>query len=159
DLKMSVAISNAEPLFDYQRAVIEQAFQCPVRETYGMAEIVSAASECEAGRLHAWPEAGILETINHAGNIVHDEPGEFVCTGLLNEDMPLVRYRVGDRGAIEENARCECERTLPVFAAIEGRIDDTLYTTDGRRIGRLDTVFKSELPIKEAQIVQETLNL
>ena len=159
DLKMRVAISNAEPLFDYQRTVIEQAFQCPVRETYGMAEIASAGSECEAGRLHAWPEAGILETINHAGKTVHGEAGEFVCTGLLNEDMPLIRYRVGDRGALEEHATCQCGRTLPVFAAIEGRIDDTLYTTDGRRIGRLDTVFKSELPIKEAQIIQEALNL
>src|SRR5262249_43089394 len=45
DLKMTVAIANAEPLFDYQRQTIAEAFQCPVRETYGLAEIVAAASE------------------------------------------------------------------------------------------------------------------
>jgi phenylacetate-CoA ligase len=31
-------------------------------------------------------------------------------------------------------------------------------TADGRQIGRLDTVFKSDLPIREAQIVQETID-
>ena len=38
---MTVAITNAEPVYDYQRATIAQAFNCPVRETYGMAEIVA----------------------------------------------------------------------------------------------------------------------
>jgi phenylacetate-CoA ligase len=36
-------------------------------------------------------------------------------------------------------------------------MDDLLWTTDGRRIGRLDPVFKTGLNIKEAQIVQEDL--
>ena len=36
DLRFAVAITNAEPLLDHQREVIEAAFQCPVRETYGM---------------------------------------------------------------------------------------------------------------------------
>jgi phenylacetate-CoA ligase len=33
-----------------------------------------------------------------------------------------------------------------------------LYTPDGRRIGRLDPIFKTRLPVREAQIIQETLN-
>jgi phenylacetate-CoA ligase len=41
---------------------------------------------------------------------------------------------------------------------VEGRTDDLLFTRDGRRIGRLDPVFKSKLPIREAQIIQETLD-
>lgn len=41
-----------------------------------------------------------------------------------------------------------------MLAAIEGRIDDVLITPDGRRIGRLDPVFKADLRIREAQIVQ-----
>ena len=35
-MQMTVAITNAEPVYAYQREAIEQAFQCPVRETYGM---------------------------------------------------------------------------------------------------------------------------
>jgi phenylacetate-CoA ligase len=52
---------------------------------------------------------------------------------------------------------CACGRTLPRLGRVEGRSDDVLYTTDGRRVGRLDPVFKAHLPIREAQIVQETL--
>ena len=44
-----------------------------------------------------------------------------------------------------------------MLASIEGRDDDVLVTREGRRIGRLDPVFKSVLPLREAQIVQETL--
>ena len=33
-----------------------------------------------------------------------------------------------------------------------------LYTADGRCIGRLDPVFKTHLPVREAQIIQETLD-
>ena len=40
---------------------------------------------------------------------------------------------------------------------IDGRCDDMLYTPDGRAVGRMDPVFKNDLPILEAQIIQESL--
>jgi phenylacetate-CoA ligase len=159
DLRMTVAITNAEPVFDYQRWAIAEAFQCPVRETYGMAEIVAGASECSAGKLHLWPEVGWVEVFEGTQPIDSDAPGALVCTGLLNADMPLIRYRVGDSGvqpAVYE--ACSCRRTLPMLASIEGRADDLLYTSDGRRIGRLDPVFKTQLPVREVQIIQEALD-
>lgn len=38
---------------------------------------------------------------------------------------------------------------------ILGRTDDMVVTRDGRRVGRLDPVFKGLQSIKEAQIIQE----
>ena len=64
--RLLVAIGNAEPLLDHQREVIAAAFDCPARETYGMAEIAAAASDCEQGRLHVWPEAGHIEIFDDA---------------------------------------------------------------------------------------------
>ncbi len=158
DLKVVVAIPNAEPVEDYQRRTIAAAFQCPVRETYGMAEGVAAASECQEGRLHLWPEVGCVEVVADGQNVPAGASGELVCTGLLNADMPLIRYRIGDRGALTSSATpCTCGRTLPSLAAVEGRVDDVLFTSDGRSIGRLDPVFKADLPVREAQIVQDTL--
>jgi phenylacetate-CoA ligase len=91
--------------------------------------------------------------------VADGEEGDFVCTGLTNVDMPLVRYRVGDRGRRAATATgCDCGRTLPLLQAIEGRQDDVLYTVDGRRIGRLDPVFKAGQPIREAQVIQEALD-
>ncbi|HVH69054.1 MAG TPA: hypothetical protein VM716_14390 [Gemmatimonadales bacterium] len=156
DLRLAVAIPNAEPVYDYQRQAIAAAFQCPVRETYGMAECVAAASECTGGRLHLWPEVGCLEVLEGDGR---GGGGELLATGLMNADMPLIRYQIGDRGALAAtSAPCPCGRSLPILAAVEGRVDDVLYTADGRRIGRLDPVFKADLPVREAQIVQDALD-
>lgn len=159
DLGMSVAITNAEPVYDYQREAIAEAFRCPVRETYGMAEIVAAASECEVGCLHLWPEVGWIEVIGRDRSEPNGTAGDLVCTGLLNTDMPLIRYRVGDRGSMAAaGATCPCGRTLPLLTSVDGRVDDVLFTPDGRRVGRLDPVFKARLPVREAQIVQEALD-
>ncbi|MCA9952388.1 MAG: phenylacetate--CoA ligase family protein [Anaerolineales bacterium] len=159
--QMVVAIANAEPLYDYQRETISQAFHCPVRETYGMAEIVTAASECETGNLHLWPEVGVTEVLADKGDISISEgnTGRLICTSLLNQDMPLIRYEIGDRGALSTMTEtCSCGRTLPHLQQVEGRMDDVIVTPDGRYIGRLDPIFKADLPIKEAQIIQERLD-
>ncbi len=58
---LKVAISNGEPLYPNRRKTTSLTFQCPVRDTYGMVEIVSAASECKEGNMHLWPEVGIVE--------------------------------------------------------------------------------------------------
>lgn len=150
-LGLKVIVTNAEPLLDYQRVTIEETFGCPVRETYGMAETVAAASECESGTLHMWPDAGIVEFCED------DSPAGLICTGLINPDMPLIRYRVGDLGR-PADGQCDCGKSLPLFGRIEGRSDDVLYTSDGRRVGRLDPVFKNDLSVSEAQIIQVSLN-
>ena len=153
-LDLAVAIGNAEPLYGWQREVIATAFGCPVRETYGLAELAAAASECAEGSLHLWPDVGVVELASHDA----EGPAAMICTGLLNVDMPLIRYAVGDAATpAAVAAPCRCGRTLPLLDSIAGRTDDVLLTRDGRTVGRLDPVFKHDLPIREAQIVQETL--
>ncbi len=151
DVRLKAIYTNAEPLYADQRRTISEAFGCPVRETYGMAETVAAASECSAGKLHLWPEIGIVEV---------RPDGELVCTGLLNPDMVLIRYRVGDRGRLApEGTVCACGRALPIMTALEGRADDMLITRDGRAAGPLDPIFDGISTIREAQIIQEQLDL
>jgi phenylacetate-CoA ligase len=160
--QLKAVISNAEPLYGHQRKAIQRVFACPVHDTYGMSEMACAASECEAGTMHLWPEVGMYEILRDDSDepVAPGQPGRLVCTGLLNHDMPLIRYEVGDRVAIAKTFQtCPCGRSLPVLLSIEGRCDDIILTSDGKQVGRLDPVFKADLPIREAQIVQETLNL
>jgi glycosyltransferase involved in cell wall biosynthesis len=78
---------------------------------------------------------------------------------LLDVDMPLIRYRVGDRIAIGDESRlCPCGRALPLLDSVDGRCDDLLQTRDGRLVGRLDPVFKAGLGVREAQVIQESLD-
>lgn len=106
-----------------------------------------------------WPEAGVVEIFgdfeDHSTSA--GEAGRMICTGLLNRAMPLIRYEVGDRGCLG-GTNCGCGRHLSILQGVEGRIDDVLLTPDGRMVGRLDPVFKADLPILEAQIVQEAIN-
>ncbi len=157
---LEVIISNAEPLYSYQKQVIQDFFGCPIYDTYGMTEIVCAASQCKEGAYHLWPEVGFLEIMeDQSDHAISDGcSGRLICTGLLNADMPLIRYNVGDRGCQNSQViKCKCGRSLPQLLSIEGRQDDGILTKDGRRIGRLDPIFKTDLHILEAQIIQEEI--
>jgi phenylacetate-CoA ligase len=157
DLKMRVVITNAEPVLEHQREAIAEAFQCPVRETYGMSEIVAAGGECAEGRLHVWPEVGWIEVLEEGVPVAPAEAGELVCTGLFNADMPLVRYRVGDRSSLlPDSGPCACGRRLPSLAGLQGRTNDLLIAEDGRKVYWLNPVFYG-LPVREAQIIQEKI--
>lgn len=150
-----VAMSNAEPLLPGQRENVKAAFSCPARESYGQVELVAGAGECEHGGLHVFPELGLIETVDDDDLPSANAPGHLIATSLLDEDMPLIRYRNGDRGAVPDTSvACGCGRGLPLLNGLEGRQDDLLYSLDGRPVGRMDPVFKAELAIREAQIVQ-----
>jgi phenylacetate-CoA ligase len=151
DVRLAAVYTNAEPLYAEQRRTIAKAFGCPVRQTYGMVETVAAASECAHGRMHLWPEAGYVEQM---------ADGELICTGLLNADMPLIRYRIGDRARLApDDPPCPCNRSLPRLSNIEGRAVDGLVTRDGRAAGPVDPIFDGMVPIREAQIIQEAIDL
>jgi len=156
--RLTVAVTNAEGLEPYQREVIAEAFGCAVHTSYGMSEAIAGASECEHGRLHLWPEAGFVEVLDaDDAPLAAAESGRLVCTGLLNDAMPLIRYDVGDRGALsEEHASgsiCECGRAMPTLARLEGRNTDNLLTPDGRKVFWVNPVLYGQ-PIHAAQIVQ-----
>ena len=155
-IPLKLVISNAEPLFDYQVDLIKQSFNCDLINTYGISELTVGGSECKYGNIHLWPEYGFTEIMAVDKDIVlpMGQMGRIITTGLINEDMPLIRYEVGDLGSLS-NKQCECGRSLPVLEKIEGRMDDVLISIDGRRVGRMDPIFKADIPIKEAQIIQE----
>jgi phenylacetate-CoA ligase len=160
-LPLRVVLTSSEPLLLSQRAAIEQAFQCPVRETYGMSEKAAAASECEYGRLHLWPDVAVYEVVNGDRPAAPGETGELLCTSLINPAMPLIRYRVGDLVRLAaESERCACGRTLPLLEEVVGRSGDVLQGANGRMIppSSMEAVFDTNLRIREGQIIQEAID-
>ena len=102
------------------------------------------------------PAVGIIEILRADGSRCDiGEVGEIVATGLLNDAMPLIRYRVGDYAAYAEEHDCPCGNPQPIITQLEGRVDDYLITRDGRKIGRLSTAIKRSPSIHSAQLVQE----
>ncbi|GGX49699.1 phenylacetate--CoA ligase family protein [Saccharospirillum salsuginis] len=152
-----VVITNSETLMDWQRTRIETVFNCPVRDYYGTAEYVLFSGQCSKGMYHLNPVIGMVETVDTEDRPVTDTAGEILATSLTNKAMPLLRYRIGDT-AILGSKRCACDSDLPYFRQILGRTDDVILTEDGKRIGRIDHIFKGLSGIQEAQVIQERLN-
>jgi len=152
--RLRAVITSSETLLEEQRALIESVFGAPCFDQYGCTEQAVYISQCERGTYHVHPEYGIVEILDSDGNPVKPgEAGELVCTSFTNSALPLIRYRIGDV-AVMDDAGCGCGRAFPVVRQLLGRVDDLIVTGDGRRIGRLDPVFKGRRAIREAQIIQ-----
>jgi phenylacetate-CoA ligase len=147
-------ITSSETLSEAQRTIITEVFRSPVFDQYGSTEQAAYISQCEAGTYHIHPEYGIVEIVDPDGNAAKPgEPGELLCTSFTNDAFPLIRYRIGD-SAVAAAFSCPCGRQFLSIEGIIGRTDDLILTPDGRRIGRLDPIFKGRPTIREAQIAQ-----
>ena len=150
-------ITSSETLLPDQRELMSRVFQAKVFDQYGCAEQVCFISQCEAGSYHVHPEFGVVEFLPDDHQRA-DAGVRIVATGFTNWAMPLLRYDTGDL-AIPANRGCNCGRKFQTLERIIGRVDDLVITPDGRRVGRLDPVFKGLQTIRQAQIVQESLGL
>jgi phenylacetate-CoA ligase len=86
------------------------------------------------------------------------EMGSILVTDLFNYAMPLIRYRVGDMGAIKAG-ECPCGRGLPMLERIEGRVTDFLVGKDGRLVSGVyvATYLIGKCPqLGRVQVLQET---
>jgi phenylacetate-CoA ligase len=151
-------LTSSETLLTTQREDLERAFGCRVFDAYSGVETCALASECEHGRMHISPEVGIVELLDRKGRPVPaGQPGEIVCTGLLNHYQPLVRYRVGDVATWSDEV-CACGRQMTILCNIEGRVEDVVVLPDGREMTRFDAAFKGVSGLVEAQVVQEAID-
>ena len=147
-------ITSSETLFPEVRGLFTAAFGCKVFDHYGSAEMAAFVSQCSHGGYHVNPEFGLMELLDAEGRPVPPGvDGEVVATGFINPVMPLVRYRLGDMARWAE-APCPCGSSFPGIEAIAGRVDDVIITPTGRRVGRLDPIFKAVGSLHEARIVQ-----
>jgi phenylacetate-CoA ligase len=153
-IRPKAVITSSETLSAEVRRIIIEAFGAPVFDHYGGAEMAAFISQCEQGSYHVNPEFGIVEILNDGVPAQAGEVGEIVATGFINPTMPLIRYRTGDL-AILANHACACGRNFPVIEQLIGRSDDVVITPDGRRVGRLDPIFKAVSSFYEARIVQD----
>lgn len=153
---VDIVTTGAESLLPRQRELISTAFQAQVRDHYGLAERVTNISECATGSLHVDEDFAITEFLP-----VDDDSAQYriVGTSLTNDAFPLFRYDTGDVATLPEssNRGCNCGRSGRVVESIDGRIEDYVQLPDGRRVGRLDHIFKSLTSIREAQIYQPEL--
>lgn len=154
DVKPRAIFTSSETLFDHQRRAMEEAFQAKVFNYYANSEMASIILECEKGGLHIQQQWGIVEFLNNDDKPVKiGQEGRMICTGFVNDALPLIRYDIGDT-AVPLKKNCVCGRKGTLVEKVEGRVDDFIVTSDGKKIGRLDHIFKEAINIQDAQIIQ-----
>ncbi len=122
---------------------------------YGARDAGSLADECPQRGLHIEAESVLLETEGRTP----DGLGEILVTNLYSPAMPIIRYRTGDMGELDEGA-CRCGRSLPLLKRVEGRRTDFLVTPSGRILHALAIIYvlREVAALKEFQVIQETVD-
>ena len=59
--------------------------------------------------------------------------GEVLVTSLVNQAMPVLRYRLNDCAGLKPGV-CDCGREHSMLADIQGRDADIIQAPDGRRL-------------------------
>jgi phenylacetate-CoA ligase len=156
--------ATAEMLQRGWREAIREAFGTPVSSYYASREVGPVAMECREGRhhllvFHNYVEVAALDSPSEGVPVFAPAgtEGRLLVTTLRNRAMPLVRYEIGDLGALAPpGERCGCGSPLPVLASLAGRLGDYLRALDGSRIkgGYFHAGFVERPWLREYQITQ-----
>lgn len=136
--------TGAENLHSYQRELIEDVFQVPVRQHYGISEGVANISELPNGLYQADQDFSLVEFIAIEGST---DLYRVIGTNYSNISFPLFRYDTGDIVKIKKSG------TSSNIVSFEGRQSDYLELLDGQRVGPMNQIFKNFQFVSEAQIV------
>ena len=98
--KLEAVLLASETVYDWERDLIEEIFNCRTFAHYGLAEHVVLAAECEkSSSYHCVPQYGVTE--------VDPETHEILGTGFLNYINPIIRYRTTDVSLSPLSLGCE----------------------------------------------------
>lgn len=154
----------AETLSPTRRRLIEQYYQAPIINRFGLREFVSwSAQSCPESpdRFHINTELVVCEVVREDGcPAAPGETGHVVMTDLWNLARPFIRYDTGDL-AVASSDPCTCGRGFPPLGPIEGRSHECLKTPSGKVIspailGHHLFVYNGNLEVvRHYQLVQE----
>lgn len=152
-------LTGAEPLYEFQRKTIEEAFKAPVYNTYGCREFMLIGSECiNQEGLHINSDHLVVEIVDEDGN--QTDSGSLAITDLHNFGFPLIRYLNGDQATKADTEFCSCGSPFPMLKSVDGRKLDVIKTPDGRSIPGefFPHLFKDFSNVSKFQIIQHTLD-
>jgi phenylacetate-CoA ligase len=129
-LSLKVGLFGGEPWSEELRREIEKRLNIVATDNYGLSEIVGpgVAGECLCKKgMHIFEDHFIPEIIDpETGKVLPEgAKGELVLTNIVQEAIPLIRYRTRDITRLNYD-KCDCGRTLVRMEKTMGRSDDML---------------------------------
>ena len=122
-------VTSAGTLYPFMQETIARVFGCQVYNLYGSREVSDIACEIPgADGLWVAPWGNFIEILDDQEKPVGPgEEGNIVVTSLTNYAMPLLRYWIGDRGALMPE-RTAGGAGLQVLERVAGRNVDVFRT-------------------------------
>lgn len=152
-----IVVSAGTLYEDWKNEIIE-VFRCPVINQYGSRETPGIAVSCtEDSQLHINTFMNYVEVVDDQGNnLPAGIDGNILVTSLINKSMPLIRYDIGDIGALSSKKECKCGRNLPCLLHVTGRSVNIFKRKDGAKIdGEYFThLFYGIEQIEKFQVIQ-----
>lgn len=148
---------SGEILTEYVRKMTMEHFKCQIANQYGANEFNSIAYECPKVHMHIMGTNVYVEE--------GKEESELYITTLTNTAMPLICYRIGDRGRIRQEIKCSCGNENPVLELWSGRINDFIICGNGEKkspyvlIRGIESLnYEMEGVVKQFQIEQNDIS-
>lgn len=143
---LEIVTTGSESLKMHQKKIIQQAFEVPIREHYGLAEGVANFSEWPDGKMRVDKDFCFVEFIPISKK--NPERCKIIGTNYSNPAFPLIRYDTGDIASVKK------EDSENIVLSLEGRSDDVIILPNGKKFGRISHIFKKMHNIKEGQVYQ-----
>ncbi len=157
-LPQAAIMTSAGTLYPFMRELIEKVFQCRVFNRYGCREVGDIACERpDCSGLWVAPWGNYIEIVDGNGKRVPDgTEGEILVTSLTNFAMPLIRYRIGDRGVLSPVRNAEGAVYGQRLESVLGRTVDLFTLKNGNHIYGLGFVgfLRSKDWVVKTQVVQ-----
>lgn len=150
-------ITSAGTLYPFMRETIEKNFNTKVYNRYGSREVGNIA--CEEPNIDGLVITNdvYIEIVDENGKQCDNNvEGEILVTSLINYAMPLIRYKIGDRGILNTT-----KYDFPILEKVSGR-NVNMFKTENHKL--IDGEYFTHLIyhiewIKKFQIIQKEYNL
>lgn len=121
---------TADHMFESEQQIGARVFGTRVCPAYGSSEVGGVSQMCREGRLHISTDHVVVETVREDGELVAPgETAQLVLTTLNNFGAPLIRFKVGDLGAIFDEP-CRCGLPFPTMKLVSGKAADLITTSE-----------------------------
>jgi phenylacetate-CoA ligase len=130
-LKFKGILAFGETLSEANYSFLTDFFEAKVINTYGCREGVLIAAGVSSGNLPIMMENTYVEIVDdHGNNLPPSSPGNILFTNLNAYNMPLIRYKIGDIGAL---APFYAGQKRDSIEYIIGRDNDVIMTPEGNK--------------------------
>ena len=149
---LKYCIVTSEMLFESDKQLLQTVFNVPVINEYGASELDLIAFTNAKDEFVVNSETLFVEILDESNRPVPlGETGKIVITSLYNKAHPLIRYEIGDSGALSKKSTFK----KPILEQLVGRTNDIAILNNDKKVPGLTFYYVTKSVIEDDGNVKE----